>query len=89
MWELDAVEILGLAAAAMTTGSFLPQVYRTYKTKDVEGLSLTMLSVFGFGLILWLIYGIYIDSIAVVLANLVTVLCVLLLVYFKVTYRKR
>ena len=35
-------EIIGLAAAALTTAAFIPQVYKTWKTKSVDELSLTM-----------------------------------------------
>ena len=31
---IDFFEIIGLLAACITTASFLPQVFKTYKTKD-------------------------------------------------------
>ena len=31
-----------MLAAIITTGAFLPQVYKTWKTKNTKGLSLTM-----------------------------------------------
>ena len=80
-------EIIGLAAATLTTAAFVPQVYKTWKTKSVDELSLTMYLVFFIGIVLWLIYGIYIDSFSIILANTITGLLVLLLIYFKLKYK--
>jgi len=80
-------EIIGLAAATLTTAAFVPQVYKTWKTKSVDELSLTMYLVFFIGIVLWLIYGIYIDSFSIIFANTITGFLVLLLIYFKLKYK--
>ena len=80
-------EIIGLAAATLTTAAFVPQVYKTWKTKSVDELSLTMYLVFFIGIVLWLIYGIYINSFSIILANIITGLLVLALIYFKLKYK--
>ena len=80
-------EIIGLAAATLTTAAFIPQVYKTWKTKSVDELSLTMYLVFFIGIVLWLIYGIYIESFSIILANTITGFLVLLLIYFKLKYK--
>ncbi len=46
MTDIDHIEIIGLIAATLTTAAFLPQVYQTWKTKDVSGLNLPMLAMF-------------------------------------------
>lgn len=84
---IDTFEIIGLTAAALTTSAFVPQVYKTYKTKSVDGLSLTMYIVFLTGIILWLIYGIHLKSLAMILSNIVTGLLALLLILFKLRYK--
>ena len=86
--KLDYIEIIGLIAAFLTTASFLPQVYKTWKSKDVSSLSLPMLSMFFVGVIMWLIYGFLIESLAIILANAITVISLFLLVYFKLKYSK-
>jgi MtN3 and saliva related transmembrane protein len=83
------MELIGFAAALLTTAAFLPQVYKTWKTKDVSGLSLTMLLVFFVGIVLWLIYGIWIDSPSMIFANSITVVSAFLLLYFKIKYRNK
>lgn len=73
-------------AAVLTTAAFLPQVYKTWKTKDVSSLSLPMLSIFFIGVVMWLIYGYLINSLAIILANAVTIISAFLLLYFKLKY---
>lgn len=84
---IDDFEIVGLIAAILTTSAFVPQVYKTWKTKSVENLSLTMYVVFFIGIMLWLVYGIHINSIAMILANAVTGLLALVLIFFKLKYK--
>ena len=84
---MDFYEILGLLAATLTTVSFLPQVYKTWKTKSTEGLSLTMYLIFFVGVVLWLIYGLHIKSLPVIIANLITSVLALFLVIMKLKYK--
>lgn len=82
------IEIVGLIAAFLTTASFLPQVYKTWKTKDVSSLSLPMFLMFFLGVVMWLIYGIFINSLPIIIANTITVISSFILVYFKIKYNK-
>ena len=84
---IDLHEIIGLVAAVLTTASFLPQVFKTYKTKDTSGLSLTMYIVFFIGVVLWSVYGIYINSLSVILANSITAILALYLIFMKLKYK--
>ena len=84
---MDA-EILGLIAAVLTTSGFVPQVYKTLKTKNVIGISLTMYLVLLVGMIFWLIYGFLIDSFSIKLANIVSGSLVLILIFAKLFYNK-
>jgi len=81
------IEILGLVAGALTTSSFVPQVYKTWKEKSAESLSLSMFSIFFIGIMAWLYYGFYIDSLAMILANSVTGLLSIILIFFKFKYK--
>ncbi|HRV55994.1 MAG: SemiSWEET transporter [Flavobacteriaceae bacterium] len=82
------METIGFAAAILTTTAFLPQVYKTWKTKDVSGLSLPMLLIFFIGIVLWLIYGFLMESPSMIFANSITVVSSFLLLYFKLKYNK-
>lgn len=88
MFEIDSIEIIGLMAAILTTSAFIPQVYKTWKTKDVKAISLTMYLVMFTGVILWLIYGIYINSFSMLIANSITSMLILFIVILKIKYHK-
>ncbi|MCF8273803.1 MAG: SemiSWEET transporter [Flavobacteriaceae bacterium] len=82
-------EIIGFVAAFLTTAAFLPQVYKTWKTKDVSGLSLPMLLMFFIGVLGWLIYGVLKYSPSLIFANAITALSTFILVFFKIKYNKK
>ena len=87
--ELDSVEVLGLIAAVFTTSGFLPQVIKTWRTKNVRALSLTMYLVLFTGMFLWLIYGIYKDSLALIASNVISCGLTLSLIIFILKYKNR
>ena len=76
-------EIVGLSAAFLTTSAFIPQVYKIYKEKNADGISLTMYIILFTGVILWFIYGILIVSLSIIIANGVTALLQLSIIIFK------
>ncbi|MGZ0015358.1 SemiSWEET family sugar transporter [Yeosuana sp. AK3] len=82
-------EIIGFIAAVLTTAAFLPQVYKTWKTKDVSGLSLPMLLMFFMGVLGWLIYGVLKNSPSLIFANAITAFSTFLLVFFKIKYNNK
>lgn len=65
-------ESVGYLAATLTTASFLPQAIMTIRTRDTGSLSLSMYSLFTFGVFCWLVYGIFIGDKAIILANSIT-----------------
>ena len=65
-------EAVGYAAATLTTGSFLPQVLHTLRTRDVRGISLGMYAAFTTGIALWLAYGLAMQAWPIVIANAIT-----------------
>ncbi|MFL2622214.1 MAG: SemiSWEET family sugar transporter [Flavobacteriaceae bacterium] len=87
MFDINHIELVGLLAAMLTTYSFLPQVYKTWKTKDVSSFSLTTFSLFFVGIICWLIYGIYLKSLSMVLANTITMISSFVILVFIIKYR--
>ncbi len=72
MAPMSLTELFGYCAAVLTTVSFVPQAWHTFKTRDVRGISLGMYSVFTAGVACWLIYGLLLGAWPIVLANIVT-----------------
>ena len=84
---IDNFEIIGLIAAVLTTSAYLPQVYKTWKTKSAGNISLTMYLAMFVGILLWLVYGIHLNSFAMILANSVTAILTLIIIGFKLKYK--
>jgi len=84
---MESIEILGLIAAVFTTSSFFPQVYKAWKEKSTKDISLTMYIAFFIGIVLWLIYGYYINSLSMIIANIVTLILVIIVIILKLKYK--
>lgn len=78
--------ILGITAGTLTTVAFIPQLAKAFKSKSTGDLSWGMVLTFTIGVLLWLIYGIWIDSLPMILANAVTLLLQLGIVSLKIKY---
>ena len=66
------IDAIGSVAAVLTTASFIPQAWHSFKTRDVSGISLVMYSVFTLGVALWLLYGVLLQSWPLMIANSIT-----------------
>mgnify|MGYP006418449359 CR=1 FL=1 len=84
---MNYIMIVGSIAAACTTLSFLPQAIKVIKTKHTKDLSLEMYSVFVFGVLMWLIYGILLGEIPIIIANVVTLVLASVILGFKIKYK--
>jgi MtN3 and saliva related transmembrane protein len=82
-------DLIGYAAAFLTTVSFVPQVWLTLRTRDVSGVSLGMYSLFTLGIALWLIYGLIQRSWPLVGANAITLLLALTVLVMRLRYGGR
>ena len=77
------IEIIGLIAACLTTISFMPQVYKIWKYKSSDGISLSMYFFMLSGVIIWFLYGFLIGSFSVMLANLIAAVLQMIIIYYK------
>jgi len=83
------VEVLGLVAGALTTISFLPQLVKIIKNKSARDVSLLMFLIFTIGISLWLVYGILTLTLAIIIANSVTLVLALSILILKVKYDRK
>ena len=86
---MTVTEIIGYGAAILTTSSFLPQAWHTFRTRDVSGISLGMYCVFVAGSVLWLGYGLRIGALPVILANGITLGLALAILFMKLNFRAK
>lgn len=83
------VTIIGFSAAALTTGSFLPQAIKTIRTKDTHSISFFMYLLFSTGTLLWLLFGLLSDNIPIIIANAITLVFAVIILIYKIKYGKR
>jgi len=78
--------IMGLLAGTMTTIAFLPQLIQTWKTRSAKDVSLGMFLIFTTGVLLWVIYGLMIQSLPIIAANTVTLVLAGTILVLKLRY---
>jgi len=83
---MTSLNLLGLVATCFTTSSFVPQVWRTWKSRDVSGISLVSYAVITVGLALWLVYGLLRGDLPLVVANSVMVVLTAGITVMKIVY---
>jgi MtN3 and saliva related transmembrane protein len=83
---MSGTELLGFAAAILTTVCWLPQAFKTLRTKDTTSLSLVTQGALTLGVGLWLVYGILVDSPPIIFANGTNFVLVALILALKVRY---
>ena len=81
---MDIILIIGFIAAALTTISFAPQAIKIWKTHSAKDISLGTYIILFAGVSLWLVYGIFISSMPIILANSFTIIFVLIILFFKI-----
>jgi|EndMetStandDraft_4_1072995.scaffolds.fasta_scaffold1967379_1 MtN3 and saliva related transmembrane protein len=83
-WSLTTV--LGFAAAALTTMANVPQVWKAWRSRQTEDLSLGMTLILTAGLGLWVVYGLLQADLVIVFANAVATCLALALAALKLRY---
>ena len=83
---MKLIDLVGYLAAFLTTASFLPQAWLTFKTKNVSGISLGMYSAFTLGIAMWLGYGVLMHAWPVICANAITLALALAILGMRLRY---
>lgn len=83
---MEIIHSFGYIAGICTTAAFIPQVYRTYRTRHAHDISYAMLLLLMTGVALWVIYGCTIGELPVILANGCTLILLLILTGMKLRF---
>jgi MtN3 and saliva related transmembrane protein len=84
---MNGVALIGYAAAALTTLSFVPQAVKAWRTRSTQDVSLIMFVMLNVGIFLWLVYGLLINDAPLILANFATGLLAASILYLKIRYK--
>ena len=79
-------ETIGYMAGTLTTISFIPQAWLSWKTRHTAGLSLGMYTIFALGVALWLGYGVLIGAWPVIVSNSITLVLALFILSLRVRH---
>lgn len=80
-------DLVGYAAATLTTLAFIPQTLQSWRTRDLSGVSLGMYSLFTLGVALWLLYGVVLDSWPIIIANTITLALAGTVLFLKLRHK--
>lgn len=83
---ITSTDVVGSLAAGLTTISFLPQAWLSFRTRDVSGVSLGMYSLFTIGIACWLAYGLLLRAWPIVVANSITLVLALAILAMRLAY---
>ncbi len=84
----ELAEIMGLIGAFLSSITFIPQVYKTWKIKSAGDLSMSMMLIVFTSTIIWLIYGFSLNLLPVIICNGIIMVLSALLIYFKISFKK-
>ena len=81
-------EAMGHIGAFLTGVTFIPQVWKTWKTRSAGDLSLTMMLIVLTSTVVWLVYAFSLWLWPVIIANGIVFVLSLVLIFFKLTFKK-
>ena len=84
-----AVTAVGLVAAVCTTVSYIPQLKKCWETGSADDLSLWMFSILAAGVTLWVVYGVLRDDWVIILANSISLVFLMGILYFRLRENSR
>lgn len=79
--------LLGYAAGTITSFGFIPQVIKGFKTKHMKDVALWQPLLLGVGMSLWFVYGLYLNNMPMILANLFSIICNIIVIIQKLVYK--
>lgn len=84
---MDSTTLLGLIGGTLTTSSFVPQVLKAVRTKSTKDVSTGMFALLSAGILIWIVYGIRINSLPVILTNAISFVFSVVILVYKVVHR--
>ena len=86
--DMTWVELAGHTGSFLSSITFMPQVYKVWKSKSADDLSLSMLLIVFTSTIVWIIYAVNLSLAPVYMCNGLIGTLSLVLIYFKFRYKK-
>lgn len=81
---MNATDILGFVAAALTTLAFVPQAWQIWTTRNGSGISVGKYAIFSLGVAAWLAYGLLLGAWPIIIANAITLVLAMFILFMKI-----
>ena len=85
---MDVYDICGYTAGILFASGFIPQVYKSYKTKNMDDISYAWQFIFLTAVMLGIIYSVHKNLPPIYLCSSVELLFMIILIFMKVYYEK-
>ena len=82
------VEVIGVIAGSLGVVAWFPQIRKVWSDEEHEGISIATFCLVSTSLVLWLFYGIIIGSVAMVMANLAALSCIIAIIVGVIRLRR-
>ena len=78
--------VIGLVAGTLTSIAAIPQVIKTLQTRHVRDISIWQPILLALGVALWMVYGILINDLPLIVANIIPLICNVFLTVMKIRF---
>ena len=79
-------DLVGTAAGILTTLAFIPQLVKTWRSQSADDVSLVMFLLFSTGVVLWIVYGVQMQSLPIIAFNGITLGLSVTMIFFKIYF---
>ena len=84
---IDIYELLGFIGGLLFPISLIPQIYKSFKTKDLSGISYYWQILFIIALICGIIYSIHFELAPIYISSSIELLLMIILTIMKIVYK--
>lgn len=85
--ETVIIEIIGYLALFCTSISLIPQVMQLYRKKSAKDISTAMYIIYALGMVLWLIYSLWINALPLIIGNVISLILAIIILTMKYIWR--
>jgi MtN3 and saliva related transmembrane protein len=84
---INFTNIMGLIAGGGTTIAFFPQAIKVWRSRSTKDISILTYIIFCSGLAAWIFYGVLLQAVPVIIANVITLALALSILIMKIKWK--
>ncbi len=83
---MNSIDYIGFIAGALILISMVPQIIKSWRTKQTKDISLLMFIIYVVGVTTWLIYGLFLGSYPIIATNSINLVLASTNLFLKIKY---